>query len=66
MPPNAPDYIKAFTDAASISGWAKDTVETLNNQGMFRDLPGSAFNPRGAATRAEIASILHRYLTAIA
>ena len=54
---------KSFPDSDKISGWAKEAVNATNNQGVFRDIPGSGLNPQNPATRAEAASILYRWLT---
>ena len=56
---------KSFADANRVSDWAEIPVSALNAQGVFGDLPGGSFSPRSAATRAEVASMLYRYLTAI-
>ena len=56
---------KEWPDWDDISGWAKNPVNVLTIQGLFRDIPGIYFNPQAPATRAETASILYRYLTAV-
>jgi len=56
---------KSFTDADKISNWAKDAVNALNRQGIFGDMPGSSMNPQNSATRAEVSSMLYRYLAAV-
>ena len=56
----------AIPDADSISVWAKEVVDALNEQGIFDDIPGADFNPRVPASRAAVASMLYKYLTAIA
>ncbi|MCL1828254.1 MAG: S-layer homology domain-containing protein [Oscillospiraceae bacterium] len=53
------------SDWNDISDWAKSAVTKLTMQGVFRDIPGSAFDPQAPATRAEVASMLHRYLSAV-
>lgn len=55
----------SIPNAGKISSWAKDAVNALNNQGIFKDIPGDNFNPQIPASRAEVASMLFRYLTAI-
>jgi len=54
-----------YPDLDRISDWAKDAVNILTAQGVFRDIPGSYFNPQDPATRCAVASMLYRYLTAI-
>ncbi|MCL1792773.1 MAG: S-layer homology domain-containing protein [Oscillospiraceae bacterium] len=63
-----PDDILAdreWPDWDEIETWAKNPVNVLTMQGLFRDIPGINFNPQTPATRAEVASILYRYLTSI-
>ena len=56
---------REWPDWDEISDWAKNPVNVLTIQGLFRDIPGVNFNPQAPATRAETASILYRYLTSI-
>ena len=56
---------KPYSDLNKVSGWAADVVSALNAQGLFNDIPGASFNPKNPATRAEIASILYKWLTAV-
>jgi uncharacterized repeat protein (TIGR02543 family) len=62
-----PDVLMDYEwpDWDKISDWAKSAVNALTMQGLFRDIPDTNFNPKKAATRAEIASILYCYLTAV-
>ena len=62
-----PDILMDYewSDWNSISVWARSAVNVLTIQGVFRDLADTSFNPKNAATRAEIACVLFRYLTAI-
>ena len=64
-----PDIVmdKEWPDWNKISDYAKGPVNVLTIQCVFRDLPytDGNFNPQAPATRAEVASILYRYLTAI-
>lgn len=62
-----PDTVagRVFTDSNSISGFAKDAVAALVKQDIIRGKPDGTFDPRGSATRAEFAAMLHRYLEAI-
>jgi hypothetical protein len=64
IPPNK-DTTPAMSDADKVSDWAKGVVDALNKQGIFDDIPGAAFNPQAPASRAEIASMLYKWLTAI-
>ena len=64
-----PDILMDFewADWDSISDWAKSAVNVLTIQGILADLPRTdgLLDPQTPATRAAIASMLHRYLTAI-
>jgi len=64
-PPDAPEFEKIFRDADEIGWWAKASADALNHQGLFNDIPDDDFKPRSPASRAEIASVLYRYLLAI-
>ena len=56
---------KAFVDEKQISNWAVTAVHNLTTQGLISGKPGDLFDPSGNATRAEFASILHRFLTSL-
>lgn len=47
-----------FTDNAEISSWANKAVNTVKALGIVNGRPDGSFNPKGTATRAEIATIL--------
>jgi hypothetical protein len=52
---------ETFADEADISDYAKSAVKTLYCGGIMSGKPGSVFDPKGEATRAEIASVIHRF-----
>ena len=54
-----------FTDANEISGYAVDAVTTLYAAGIINGTNSGAFDPKGQATRAEVAAMLHRFCEAI-
>jgi hypothetical protein len=54
-----------FADDDSISGYAKTAVQTLFIGGIINGKPGNLFDPKGDATRAEVAAILHRFADAV-
>jgi len=60
----APDVNEArvFADAGKISGFAAEPVATLVKQGIINGKNNNMFDPKGNATRAEYAAMLHRYL----
>ena len=52
----------AFKDNTDISAYAKDAVETLYKSAIINGRTGNVFDPKGSATRAEFAAMLHRFL----
>jgi hypothetical protein len=50
-----------FADAADISGWAAAGAAFCEANGIITGRPGGAFDPRGDATRAELAAVLQRF-----
>ena len=53
---------KVFEDADKIADWARAAVSALNAQGIFEDIPGTSFNPQSPSNRANVASILYKWL----
>ncbi|MDR1617244.1 MAG: S-layer homology domain-containing protein, partial [Syntrophomonadaceae bacterium] len=59
-----------FADDAQIADYAKNAVQALYNGGIISGKPnlspegGNLFDPRGEATRAEVAAMLHRFILA--
>ncbi|MDR0570863.1 MAG: S-layer homology domain-containing protein [Clostridiales Family XIII bacterium] len=51
-----------FSDGASISDYAREAVGKLVLQGIVYGKPDNLFVPKGSATRAEFAAMLHRLL----
>ncbi len=49
-----------FADAADIASWAQSDVTTCQRAGLIEG-SNSLFNPKGTATRAEVATILMRF-----
>ena len=47
-----------FTDSNDISSWATEAVNAMKTLGIINGRPDGSFNPKGTATRAEIATIL--------
>ncbi|MDR2665668.1 MAG: S-layer homology domain-containing protein, partial [Oscillospiraceae bacterium] len=54
--------IPAFTDADSISDWAKAAVAWAVSSGIINGYPDGTVNPGGSATRAEVAAMMGRYV----
>lgn len=51
-----------FSDSASISHWAKTAVTAMQQAGIVMGGQNNKFNPKASATRAEVSSMLHRYI----
>ena len=51
-----------FSDNAQISSWAKNAVRTMQQAGILSGKNGNKFDPKGTATRAEVATILRRFV----
>lgn len=54
--------VDAFSDADKVSDWAKDAVEWSVGAGILSGKGSGVLDPKGNATRAEIATILMRYI----
>ena len=65
LPPAIGEGI-AFKDLDKVSDWAYEAVFTLNELGVFVNIPGINFGPQTSATRAEVASVLYRYVVLVA
>ena len=51
-----------YADAGIVSGWAKDAMSWAVAQGLISGKDGGALDPAGSASRAEVATILMRFL----
>ena len=51
-----------FVDNASISSWAKDAVRAMQQAGILAGKTNNRFDPAGTATRAEVATVLRRFV----
>ncbi len=54
--------VAEFKDANSVSAWAKEAVEWAVGAGLLSGKGDGILDPKGNATRAEIATILMRYV----
>ncbi len=52
----------AFSDAAAISGWAKDAVALTQAIGVINGRTEGNFDPKGNATRAEAATVCSKII----
>ena len=51
----------AFSDAASVSSWAKEAMSSLVSQGIITGIGSSLLDPAADASRAQVATMLMRY-----
>ncbi len=54
--------LSAYTDAAEISGWAQSAMQWANAGGLIAGTTPATLEPAGTATRAQVASILMRFV----
>ena len=54
-----------FADNASISSWAKEAVKSMQQAGILAGKTNNRFDPAGTATRAEVATVLRRFVEII-
>lgn len=52
-----------FTDAASVPAWAVEAMQWAVAEGLVNGMGDGTIAPNGCATRAQIATILQRYLS---
>ena len=53
--------LSAYTDAASVSDWAKDAMTWAVNNGIVKGMTETTLVPGAYATRAQIATIMQRF-----
>ena len=53
------DHIK---DESDIASWALEAVRMIQEAGIVSGKPGGIYDPKGYATRAEIATIYTRFI----
>ena len=54
-----------FADSEKISTYANDAVKAMQMAGILSGKDGNLFDPQGTATRAEISSVLRRFVELI-
>ena len=54
--------LSTYTDAGSVSDWAKESVEWAVGQGLLSGMTVDTLQPQGVSTRAQVAAVLQRYL----
>ncbi len=58
----APEVLGSFNDADKISSWAEDAMTWCCDNGLFSGKGGGKLDPKGGATRAEVAQVLVNFL----
>ena len=58
--------LSAFADNASVSAWAQPAMQWAVAEGYISGMGDSQLAPQGTATRAEIASVIMRFMEATA
>ena len=53
--------LSAYTDAASVSAWAKDAMTWAVSNGIVKGVTETTLVPGANATRAQVATIMQRY-----
>ena len=61
-----PEVLNTFTDAGSISSYAKDAMAWAVENGILTGKTDTTLDPKGNATRAEIATVLMRFIRLMA
>ena len=56
---------KQFADTDEMSIWAKEAVKAIQMSGIISGKPDNKFDPKGIATRAEVSSMLRRFIELI-
>lgn len=54
--------LSKFADVRSVSDWAKDAMAWAVANGILTGKDGNRLDPQGTATRAEVATILQRFV----
>ncbi|NCC67321.1 MAG: hypothetical protein EOM14_03865 [Clostridia bacterium] len=56
------DTTLTYPDAGAISSWAKSAAVYCQSSGIITGRDGGSFAPQGTATRAEVATIIRRFI----
>jgi hypothetical protein len=56
------DTVSPFADAGEISSWATDAVNAMARAGIINGVGEGRFAPKNTATRAEVATLLSRFV----
>lgn len=52
----------SFTDRSDVSDWAQEAMTWAVSRGIINDRGNNLLDPKDAATRAEVAVMLHRFI----
>ena len=63
---SASGSLSTYSDAASVSDWAQESVEWMVGSGLLGGYDDNTLRPQGTTTRAEVASVLQRALGNVA
>ena len=55
--------LSAYSDAAAISSWATDVMRWAVAENLISGVTNDTLQPQGAATRAQVAAVLQRFLS---
>lgn len=58
--------LSGYTDAGQISAYALTAVKWANGNGLMMGTSAATLSPQGAATRAQAAALLHRFMVTFA
>lgn len=61
--PVTQEYV-LFADEAAISDYAKNAIQLLHKLGIINGVGNNTIDPKGTATRAQAAAMLHRFIVA--
>lgn len=56
--------LSKYSDVSAVSGWAKNALSWANAKGLVNGVTTTTLEPKGAATRAQVAAIIERYQNA--
>ncbi len=59
------DSVNVFTDHDKISSWALDSMAYCVEEGLVSGKGQNLLDPQGTATRAEVATILQKFITSV-
>lgn len=62
-PEQATGSLEAYPDGAAVSAWASDAMIWAVSSGLIGGDDNGNLNPGGSATRAQVATILERFIT---